>query len=132
MSRTNKVLIIEDDPQDAEFTKQALRRMKIAVSYEHVGSLEEFLEYDFKTSPVQLILMDMKLPKVSGLDLIKKIKAKPETQQVHIVVFTSSELPSDIKSAKALGIDEYVVKPIEILNYFSTIEQVCQRWLLNK
>ncbi|NJO02214.1 MAG: response regulator [Bacteroidia bacterium] len=123
------ILIIEDDYNDAEFTIKAIKRMSAPPPFIHLSNINEFMEFDFNQHQVGLILLDMKLPKVKGLEILEKIKANRSSCDIPVVVFTSSELPSDVEKAKAMGVRDYVVKPISIDRYFQSVQRVCNQWL---
>ncbi|MEO1655213.1 MAG: response regulator [Bacteroidota bacterium] len=125
----NRVILIEDDFQDAEFTKEAIQRMNVSINLEHLSSLEEVRNYDFLKPDVDLILLDMKMPKVTGIEIITMLKAQHQSKDIPIVVFTSAGLPEDIKKVKEMGIYDFLVKPINIEKYFDIVQSACRKWL---
>lgn len=125
----NQIIIIEDDFQDAEFTKEAIQRMNSPISLVHLSSLEEVRNYDFRDSDIGLILLDMKMPKVTGIEIIKMLKSQNQSKDIPIVVFTSAGLPEDIKKVKEMGIYDFLVKPINIEKYFLLVQSACRKWL---
>lgn len=134
---TLEILLVEDNLNDAELSLYALKKFKIANSIYHARDGEEALSYLFG-SPVtdnavqipRLILLDLKLPKVDGLEVLRKLKSDPRTQSVPVVVLTSSREERDIIESYHLGVNSYIVKPIDFEQFTEAVRSVGLYWLL--
>lgn len=120
------VLAVEDNPGDARLIREALEeddRVKVRVAWngtEGLALLED-------GPPPDLILLDINLPGVGGLDLITRIRAMPELAKTPIVMFTSSQLIEDVRDAESRGADMFVVKPFDVLEYLSVLRRIRRR-----
>jgi len=133
------ILIVEDNPQDAELTIRALKKHNLAnqvylaedgeEALNFLFSRGEFSHRDLSNAP-RVVFLDLKLPKVGGLDVLREIKSNPITRKIPVVVVTSSKEDPDIKSAYELGANSYVVKPVEFEAFFSSMSQTGYFWLL--
>jgi len=134
------VLLVEDNPNDAELTVRALS--SIISNIYVVKDGEEALEFIFCTGKYssrdinnnpKVILLDLKLPKVNGLEVLAKIKGDVRTKMIPVVVVTSSQEDSDLKEAYRLGANSYIVKPIEGVNFEKAVREAGVYWLdINK
>jgi len=134
-----EILLVEDNRNDAELTTRALIKNKIANNITHLkdGSLAldflfgkgEYLGRDLKYKP-KLILLDLKMPKVDGLEVLKKIKEDSETKIIPVVMLTSSKEHPDIEKAYALGANSYIVKPVDFDGFVNAIKEIGLYWLL--
>ncbi len=133
------ILIVEDNPQDAELTIRALRKNNLANQIFVAEDGEEALEFIFTrgryagrltVKPPKVVFLDLKLPKVSGLEVLKEIKSHPETKKLPVVVVTSSREDPDVQSAYELGANGYVVKPVEFGDFFESVAQTGHYWLM--
>lgn len=136
---TLEILLVEDNLNDAELSLYALKKFKIANKIHHARDGAEALEYIFGTEttvprfPMQsprLILLDLKLPKVDGLEVLKKIKANETTRTIPVVILTSSREERDIIESYNLGVNSYIVKPIDFEQFTEAIRDVGLYWLL--
>jgi two-component system, response regulator len=134
-----EILLVEDNPNDAELSLYALKKFKIANSIYHARDGEEALTYLFKQSDGErgtiiriprLVLLDLKLPKVDGLEVLRKLKSDPRTQSVPVVVLTSSREERDIIESYNLGVNSYIVKPIDFEQFMEAVRSVGLYWLL--
>jgi two-component system response regulator len=134
-----EILLIEDNMNDAELSLYALRKFKIANHIHHARDGAEALDYIFGSetdntqSPVQnprLILLDLKLPKVDGLEVLRKLKANETTRTIPVVVLTSSREERDIIESYNLGVNSYIVKPIDFEQFTEAVRDVGLYWLL--
>lgn len=128
-----EILLVEDNPNDAELSLYALRKFKIANSVHHSRDGAEALEYLFNGDTIQiprLILLDLKLPKVDGLEVLRRLKAHPATRPVPVVVMTSSREERDIVESYNLGVNSYIVKPIDFEQFTEAVRDVGFYWLL--
>jgi CheY-like chemotaxis protein len=134
---TLEILLVEDNLNDAELSLYALKKFKIANSIYHARDGEEALSYLFGSSVAdnamqipRLILLDLKLPKVDGLEVLRKLKSDPRTQSVPVVVLTSSREERDIIESYHLGVNSYIVKPIDFEQFTEAVRSVGLYWLL--
>ncbi len=134
-----EILIVEDNPRDAELTLRALRKNNLAnsilVAKDGAEALDFFFcraKYEHRsfTNPPKVVLLDLKLPKVSGLEVLKIVKGDIRTSHIPIVVVTSSKQEPDIKEAYALGANSYVVKPVDFDQFINAMSSLGLYWLL--
>ena len=133
------ILLVEDNPNDAELAVHALRKSLIANHVEHVSDGVEALDYLFRRGewahlagdPLpRLILLDIKLPRVDGLEVLKQIKADPATRNVPVVILTASAEQRDVLEGYALGVNGYVVKPFDFQQFTESVRTLGLYWLL--
>jgi two-component system, response regulator len=134
-----EILLVEDNKNDAELTMRALIKNKIANNIIHLkdgaSALDflfgngEFKNRDIKNRP-RLILLDLKMPKVDGLEVLEKIKANGFTKKIPVVMLTSSKEHPDVEKAYALGANSYIVKPVEFDDFVKVIKELGFYWLL--
>ncbi len=132
------ILLIEDNDNDSELTIRTLKKHHIANSIYVVKDGEEAINYlygkgSFSGIKIQLpkvILLDIKLPKINGLEVLKTIKQDEKLKGIPVVMLTSSSQDPDIKTAYALGANSYVVKPVNIDNFTATINNLGMYWLV--
>ncbi len=132
------ILLVEDNPTDAEMTLRALRRGNLANHVTWVKDGEEALDFIFRNgsysgrSPEnpKLILLDIKLPKVDGIEVLKQIKADSRTRIIPVVMVTSSAEGRDITDSYQLGANSYVVKPVEFEQFSDTVSKAGFYWML--
>ena len=144
MSNTNEVeiLLVEDNPTDAELTIRALKKRNLANSLEWVKDGAEALEFIFATGKYadrninhvpKVILLDLRLPKVDGLEVLQKIKSDERTKMIPVVIITSSKEEKDITESYKLGVNSYISKPVEFENFSESVAKLGYYWmLLNK
>jgi CheY-like chemotaxis protein len=137
-----EILLVEDNPNDMELTLRAMGTYnlanKIHVAKDGVEALEyvfatgAYSERDIKDKP-QVILLDLKLPRVDGLEVLRKIKSDERTKVIPIVVLTSSTEERDIIESYELGVNSYMVKPVDFDKFISAVSEIGFYWmLLNK
>ncbi len=133
------ILLVEDNPADAELTMRALRRGRVSNQIQLLENGAEALDFMFCrgdyahrqiTNQPKVILLDLKLPKVSGLEVLRQLKADPRTQMTPIVVMTSSAQDSDVIESYKLGVNSYVVKPVDFEQFNKAVEQLGFYWVL--
>jgi len=133
------ILLVEDNPNDAELTVRALRRGRITNQIQVLTDGAEALDFIFCrgdyahrqiTNHPKVILLDLKLPKVSGLEVLQQLKSDPRTQMIPIVVMTSSAQDSDIIKSYKLGVNSYIVKPVDFEQFNKAVEQIGFYWVL--
>lgn len=133
------ILLVEDNPTDAELAIRALRRSRISNQIQLLQDGAEALDFLFCRGDYahrhindqpKVILLDLKLPKVSGLEVLQQLKADPRTQMIPIVVLTSSSQDSDVIESYKLGVNSYIVKPVDFEQFNKSVEQLGFYWLL--
>jgi len=131
MSSQN-ILLVEDNPDDRDLTIMALEGSKIANEIDIARDGEEALRYfDDPSRPLPvLVLLDLKLPKIMGLDVLKRLRAEERTKLVPIVVLTGSREESDRYQSYVEGVNAYVVKPVEFGNFSEAVKQLGLFWLV--
>ncbi len=136
---TIDILLVEDNPNDVELTLRALKKHKLANRIFVAEDGAEALDILFargkyanreKCVLPKVVLLDLKLPKVSGLEVLKEIKTNPRTKKIPVVIVTSSREDPDIKEAYALGANSYVVKPVDFEQFFEAMNNLGLYWLL--
>jgi len=134
-----EILLVEDNPRDAELTLRALRKNNLAnnvlIAHDGAEALDFFFcRGKYKTrsilTPPKVVLLDLKLPKVSGLEVLKAVKADKRTSHIPIVVVTSSKQEPDMKQAYELGVNSYVVKPVDFDQFINAMSSLGLYWLL--
>jgi two-component system, response regulator len=134
-----EVLLVEDNLSDAELTIRALRKENLANSLIHLKNGAEALDYIFaqgdystrdKHRTPKLILLDLKMPKVDGLEVLSRIRADERTRKIPVVVLTSSKEDPDIEACYALGVNSYIVKPVEFDKFLKAVSDLGFYWLL--
>jgi two-component system response regulator len=132
------ILLIEDNPHDAELTVRALRKKGLAQRLLVLQDGAEALDFLFGTGAYadrdrnsfpKVILLDLKLPKISGLEVLRQIKADERIRVIPVVVLTSSEQDSDIMESYRLGANSYIVKPVDYDKFFQAVADVGWYWL---
>jgi CheY-like chemotaxis protein len=134
-----EILLVEDNPNDAEMAIRALKEYHLANRVVHVQDGEEALDFvfgrgayegrDTKNKP-KIILLDLKLPKVNGMEVLKILKSDPATRLIPIIVLTSSSEESDLIESYKLGANSYLVKPVDFDKFCDSIKEVGLYWLL--
>lgn len=133
------ILIVEDDPRDAELTLRALRKNNLANHVYVAEDGEEALDFFFcrgkfagrnVNAPPKVVLLDLKLPKLNGLEILKAIKGDDRTKHIPVVIVTSSKEEPDVKRAYELGVNSYVVKPVDFDKFVSAMSSLGLYWLL--
>jgi len=137
-----EILLVEDNPQDLEMTLRALRRNNVANSITSVTDGEAALDFLFARGkyagrsidhPPRVVFLDLKLPKVDGIEVLKQIKSDERTRRIPVVVVTSSGEERDRVESYKLGVNSYVVKPIEFESFVKTIADLGFYWMaINK
>ena len=134
-----EILLIEDNPQDVEITLRAFQKYNLANKIHVVRDGEEALECLFGTgryaersacSNTRLILLDLKLPKVDGIEILKRCKSDPRTKNIPVVVLTSSREERDLIDSYNLGVNSYVVKPVDFSQFTEAVRQLGLYWIL--
>lgn len=138
-TRTIEILLIEDNPNDAELTIRALKKNNIANNILHIGDGEEALEFFFATGRYKdrsenitpkVVILDLKLPKVSGIEVLQKVKSDERTKLIPIVVLTSSKEERDVIESYKYGANSYIVKPVDFNKFAESIKELGFYWLI--
>lgn len=134
-----EILFVEDHPRDVELTLRALKKRNLANKVHVVKDGAEALEFLFATGAYahrnmdhapKVILLDLKLPKVDGLEVLRKIKADERTAIIPVVVLTSSQEERDVMESYRLGVNSYIVKPVDFDKFLNSVEELGLYWLL--
>lgn len=133
-----EILLIEDNPHEAELTIRSLKKQQLAGKLMHISDGAEAIDFLLSTDPsseglkpvnLKLILLDLKLPKVDGLEILRKIKEDPRTKMIPVVVLTSSKEEKDIIESYKLGASSYIVKPVNFESFAKTISELGLYWM---
>lgn len=134
-----QILLVEDNPRDAELTMRALKKNNLANSLMWVKDGAEALEYIFGQDAensthikhtLRLILLDLKLPKVDGLEVLTRLKGDVRTKNIPVVVLTSSREEQDLVRSYESGVNSYIVKPVDFGNFGDAVARLGMYWLL--
>jgi two-component system, response regulator len=128
-----EILLVEDNPDDAGLTIHALKKHNLANNLLHLNDGEEALTYLFSTqmtSTPKVILLDLKMPKIDGIEVLRAIKSDENTKIIPVVVLTSSREERDIIESYKLGVNAYIVKPVDFDKFTKAIADIGFFWLL--
>lgn len=133
------ILLVEDNPHDVEMTLRAFRKNNLANKITVVEDGEKALNFifargEFKDRDIthlpRLILLDLKLPKVDGLEVLREVKSNEQTRYIPVVVLTSSREEKDIVESYRLGVNSYIVKPVDFDKFLKSVGELGLYWLL--
>lgn len=134
-----EILLVEDNPQDLQLTQRALQRAHLANRIHVARDGEEALDFLFAegaylgrdiTNTPKVVLLDLKLPKVDGLEVLRRIKGDPRTKAIPVVVLTSSKEQCDVVGSYQTGANSYLVKPVNFENFSAAVRDLGMYWLL--
>jgi two-component system, response regulator len=137
--RAVEILLVEDNPRDAELTIRALKRKNLANNLYHVEDGVEALDFLFgrgtysgrdMNEPPKVVLLDMKLPRINGLEVLSALKSDERTRTIPVVIITSSAEDPDVKKAYELGANSYVIKPVQFDSFIEAMAKIGIYWLL--
>lgn len=136
MSTLRPILLVEDNPADIELTLAALKRTQLANEIIVVRDGEEALEYIFSegayagrdSGPPAVVLLDLKLPKLDGVEVLERVKSNPRYRGIPIVMLTSSREESDVVRSYQFGVNSFVVKPVDFRAFFEAIRDLGVFW----
>jgi CheY-like chemotaxis protein len=130
---------VEDNPQYLELTQRALKKANLANHIQVARDGEEALQFIFCEGPYagrkiengpKVVLLDLKLPKVDGKEVLARMKSDPRTKMIPVVVLTSSKEQSDLVESYKLGVNSYIVKPVNFERFAAAVEELGMYWLL--
>jgi len=139
MNTPLEILLVEDNPQDAELTIRALKKRHLANHLIHVSDGQEALDFLFGTGIHQgrdvnhlpkVVLLDLKLPKLDGIEVLSRLRADPRTCLLPVVVLTSSREDRDVIETYKLGANSYIVKPVDFEKFSEAVSNLGLYWLL--
>ena len=127
-----EILLVEDNPQDAEMTMRALRQNNLVNRVRWAKDGAEALEYllaNDRQKP-KLVLLDLKMPKVDGIEVLRRMKGDPALRAIPVVIMTSSNEERDVVESYRLGVNSYVVKPLQFDVFLETVAKIGLYWVL--
>lgn len=138
MTQPNPVLLVEDDGEDVELTIAALKKNNIANPIEVARDGVEALDYLFQRGRFQdraeghptVILLDLKMPKMDGVEVLEQVKQDPKLKHIPVVVLTSSREGPDVQRCYELGVNAYVVKPVDFAQFTEAVRELGLFWLV--
>lgn len=134
-----EILLIEDNMDDAALTIRALKKNNVINNILHVEDGAQALDFIFsegeyadraETTTPKLILLDIKMPKINGLQVLQRLKSDERTKKIPVVMLTSSKEDPDIKKCYELGVNSYIIKPVDFENFQSAVSQLAVYWQL--
>jgi CheY-like chemotaxis protein len=132
-----EILLVEDTPEDLELALRALRKNKSLKRIEVARDGVEALEFIFCEGPhaerrmedsPKVVLLDLKLPRIDGLEVLRRLKSDPRTQAIPVVVLTSSKEQNDLAESYQLGANSYIVKPVNFENFSAAVQELGMYW----
>lgn len=137
--KSHEILLVEDNQADATLTIMSLKDANVSNPIIHLKDGEEALDYIFATGSYSnrtventpgLILLDLKMPKVTGTEVLRKLKSDDRTKNIPVIVFSSSQEDPDVKECYSLGVNSYIVKPLEFEQFAKVVKELGLYWLL--
>lgn len=134
-----EILLVEDNPNDAELALRAFRKNNVSNRLVHVRNGEEALDFLFARGEFEgrrventpkVVLLDLKLPKIDGLEVLKAIRSDRRTKLTPVVVLTTSKEESDLLTSYRLGVNSYIVKPVDFDKFIGAVKDIGLYWLL--
>jgi two-component system, response regulator len=134
-----EILLVEDNPNDVELTLHALKKSHLTNNIHVVRDGEEALAFFFGNSEdfpgrkipgPKVILLDLKLPKIDGMEVLRQLKGNPATKSIPVVVLTSSNEERDIVETYSLGVNSYIVKPVDFAKFVQSMHTLGMYWLM--
>jgi len=134
-----EILLVEDNPNDVELTLHALKKSHLTNNIHVVRDGEEALDFFFgnadkdpseKIPGPKVILLDLKLPKIDGMEVLRRLKGNPATRSIPVVVLTSSNEERDIVETYSLGVNSYIVKPVDFAKFVQSMHTLGMYWLM--
>lgn len=136
--REIEILLVEDNPHEAELALRSLKKHNFGNKVHHIDDGADALDFIFErgqyagtsTGKPKLILLDIKLPRVDGIEILRQIKANERTRSIPVVILTSSKENSDVRSCYELGVNSYIVKPVEFESFSKAVAELGMYWML--
>jgi two-component system response regulator len=134
-----EILLVEDNMDDAALTIRALKKNNVINNILHLEDGAQALDFIFsegeyadraETTTPKLILLDIKMPKINGLQVLQRLKSDERTKKIPVVMLTSSKEDPDIKKCYELGVNSYIIKPVDFENFQSAVSQLAVYWQL--
>ena len=134
-----EILLVEDNPHDAEMTMRALKKVNLANKLIHVKDGAQALDFIFARGTYagrqienkpKVILLDIKMPKVDGIEVLRQIKSNEATKAIPVVIMTSSKEQQDVITSYNLGVNSYVVKPVDFESFAKAVSELGLYWLI--
>ncbi len=134
-----EILLVEDNPHEAELTIRSLKKQNLVNKLVHIDDGADALDFIFsrgqyatngKVQQPKLILLDLKLPKIDGLEILRQLKADDRTRQIPVVVLTSSKEEKDILETYKLGVNSYVTKPVNFESFAKAVAELGLYWMI--
>jgi CheY-like chemotaxis protein len=139
MNDVVEILLVEDNPNDAKLALHAFKKNHLTNRIHLVRDGEEALDFVFSTgqyahrvempSP-KVILLDLKLPKIDGLEVLRRVKSDPRTKSIPVVMLTSSREDQDVIESYSLGVNSYIVKPVDFAQFTESVQSLGMYWML--
>lgn len=138
MNNHTEIIIVEDNLSDADLILRVLRKNRLANSIIHLKDGQEAIDYfssddnflEDQTTRPQIIFLDLKMPKVNGIEVLRQIKSDEKTKTIPVVILTSSKEDPDIAECYQLGVNSYVVKPVAFEDFVKAVTQIGLYWLM--
>ena len=140
MIERTDILLVEDNQNEAELTFHALKKIKLLLKMVHLDNGEEALDYIFATGKYEgrnimdfprVILLDLNMPKVNGIEVLRRIKGDERTRIIPVVILTTSSEQRDVMTCYDLGANSYIIKPVEYDNFVKSLTGIGMYWLFN-
>jgi CheY-like chemotaxis protein len=134
-----EILLVEDNPQEAELTIRALKKRTLANHFVHVHDGQEAVDFIFRRGSYKgketyempkVVLLDLKLPKLDGIEVLRQLRADERTRLIPVVVLTSSREDRDVIEAYQIGANSYIVKPVDFEKFLEVVSNMITYWLL--
>lgn len=129
---TRPILLVEDNPMDVDLTRRAFQKKNILnpilIARDGEAALSLMMSWKENDDQPIMILLDLKLPKINGLEVLARLKNHPELRRIPVIVLTSSSDSGDITRAYDLGVNSYIVKPVDFVQFMNVADQINQYW----
>lgn len=131
INKTIEILLVEDSQYDAELTIRALKKNNLANHLLHIDDGQEAIDFLFSDNAMpRLILLDLKMPKVDGIEILKKLKLDEKRKVIPVVILTSSKEERDIVESYKLGVNAYIVKPVNFSQFINAVSELGLFWMI--
>lgn len=126
-----KILLVEDNPADVELTRLSLQNLAVPaelIAFSEGADLFQYLDNQTSRSDISLIMLDLNMPRMSGIDILKRLHAGKMWSEIPVIIFSSSNQQADIRECYRLGANAYVTKPIDLAEFDKTIKAIANFW----